>query len=179
MTAVPQRTAFSHAFGALAAALIGTAEYYAARPRISAGFAMGALVMEVLLGFLTFTGQHDGRSASCRRSCPRVRSLIRARISSISRSWRGGCAGIASGHYIRNRRCLFPILLIAVAAVWRAADHADRRRGYADGDRSAELLRRLRQRAWDLCLNNKAADRGRRAGWLFRIHSRRSSCARR
>src|SRR6266404_8847035 len=28
MTAVPQRTAFSHAFGALAVALIGTAEYY-------------------------------------------------------------------------------------------------------------------------------------------------------
>src|SRR6476646_10951069 len=28
MTAVPQRTALSHAFGALAAALIGTAHYY-------------------------------------------------------------------------------------------------------------------------------------------------------
>ena len=28
MTAVPQRTAFSHACGALASALIGTAEYY-------------------------------------------------------------------------------------------------------------------------------------------------------
>ena len=28
MTAVPQRTAISHAFGALASALIGTAEYY-------------------------------------------------------------------------------------------------------------------------------------------------------
>ncbi|MGE5189235.1 MAG: NAD(P)(+) transhydrogenase (Re/Si-specific) subunit beta, partial [Gemmatimonadota bacterium] len=28
MTAVPQRTALSHAFGALAAALVGTAEYY-------------------------------------------------------------------------------------------------------------------------------------------------------
>ena len=28
MTAVPQLTALSHAFGALAAALVGTAEYY-------------------------------------------------------------------------------------------------------------------------------------------------------
>ena len=28
MTAVPQRTALSHAFGALAAALVGTAEFY-------------------------------------------------------------------------------------------------------------------------------------------------------
>ncbi len=53
MTAVPQRTALSHAFGALAAALVGAAEYYKHTPH---GFIMGALVMETLLGFLTFTG---------------------------------------------------------------------------------------------------------------------------
>lgn len=52
MTAVPQRTAISHAFGALASALIGTAEYYQHNPH---GFTMGALVLETLLGFLTFT----------------------------------------------------------------------------------------------------------------------------
>ena len=52
MTAVPQRTALSHAFGSLAAALIGTAEYYRHQPH---GFVMGALVVETLLGFLTFT----------------------------------------------------------------------------------------------------------------------------
>jgi H+-translocating NAD(P) transhydrogenase subunit beta len=52
MTAVPQRTAFSHACGALAAALIGTAEYYRAKPH---GVVMEALMLEVLLGFLTFT----------------------------------------------------------------------------------------------------------------------------
>ncbi|MBI5577449.1 MAG: NAD(P)(+) transhydrogenase (Re/Si-specific) subunit beta [Deltaproteobacteria bacterium] len=54
MTAVPQRTALSHAFGALAAALVGTAEYYLRTPRIDT-FTMGALAFEVLLGFLTFT----------------------------------------------------------------------------------------------------------------------------
>src|SRR4029453_5706655 len=32
MTAVPQRTALSHSFGALAAALVGTAEYYLHAP---------------------------------------------------------------------------------------------------------------------------------------------------
>jgi NAD(P) transhydrogenase subunit beta len=53
MTAVPQRTALSHAFGALAAALVGTAEYYRETPH---GFAMIALTLEVLLGSLTFTG---------------------------------------------------------------------------------------------------------------------------
>jgi len=53
MTAVPQRTALSHAFGALAAALVGTAEYYRELPH---GPVMVALVFETLLGFLTFTG---------------------------------------------------------------------------------------------------------------------------
>ena len=52
MTRVPQRTAISQACGALASALIGTAEYYSAEPH---GFTMGALVIEMLLGFLTTT----------------------------------------------------------------------------------------------------------------------------
>ena len=52
MTAVPQRTAVSHACGALASALIGTAEYYRLTPH---GFVMPALIVETLLGFLTFT----------------------------------------------------------------------------------------------------------------------------
>jgi NAD(P) transhydrogenase subunit beta len=54
MTAVPQRTALSHAFGALAAALVGTAEFYLETPHLSR-FTMAALGLEVLLGFLTFT----------------------------------------------------------------------------------------------------------------------------
>jgi NAD(P) transhydrogenase subunit beta len=53
MTAVPQLTALSHAFGALASALIGTAEFY--KGEIPLGFPMGALVLESLLGFLTTT----------------------------------------------------------------------------------------------------------------------------
>jgi len=57
MTAVPQLTALSHAFGAFAAALVGTAEYYryvsAGTP--VTGFTMGALVIETVLGYLTFT----------------------------------------------------------------------------------------------------------------------------
>src|SRR5277367_1259626 len=57
MTAVPQRTAFSHACGALASALIGTAEYYKGMnqgPRVTT-VEMTALIIETLLGFLTFT----------------------------------------------------------------------------------------------------------------------------
>ena len=57
MTAVPQLTALSHAFGALAAALVGTAEYYrhASSGEPVTGFIMGALVIETVLGYLTFT----------------------------------------------------------------------------------------------------------------------------
>jgi NAD(P) transhydrogenase subunit beta len=54
MTAVPQRTALSHAFGALAAAMVGTAEFYLDTPHISR-FTMSALAIEVILGSLTFT----------------------------------------------------------------------------------------------------------------------------
>ena len=52
MTQVPQRTAISQACGALASALIGTAEYYSLKPH---GFTMAALGLEMLLGFLTTT----------------------------------------------------------------------------------------------------------------------------
>jgi NAD(P) transhydrogenase subunit beta len=52
MTAVPQLTALSHAFGAVASALIGTAEFYEKAPT---GFTMAALGTETLLGFLTTT----------------------------------------------------------------------------------------------------------------------------
>ena len=55
MTAVPQRTALSHAFGALAAALVGTAEYYVQRPDLSETILL-AIGLEVVLGSLTFTG---------------------------------------------------------------------------------------------------------------------------
>lgn len=55
MTAMPQRTALSHAFGALAAALVGIAEF-SIRAGEMTGFTRGALGFEVLLGGLTTTG---------------------------------------------------------------------------------------------------------------------------
>src|SRR5579871_361547 len=55
MTAVPQRTALSHAFGALCVSLVGTAEYYQLAPQVPR-FMMAVLAMEVILGSLTFTG---------------------------------------------------------------------------------------------------------------------------
>jgi H+-translocating NAD(P) transhydrogenase subunit beta len=55
MTAVPQRTALSHAFGALCVTLVGSAEFYLRSPDISR-FMMSVLSLEVILGGLTFTG---------------------------------------------------------------------------------------------------------------------------
>jgi proton-translocating NAD(P)+ transhydrogenase subunit beta len=55
MTAVPQRTALSHAFGALCVTLVGTAEFYLRAPDI-APFMMSVLSLEVILGGLTVTG---------------------------------------------------------------------------------------------------------------------------
>ncbi len=55
MTAVPQRTALSHAFGAFCVTLVGAAEFYLRSPGISR-FTMAVLSAEVILGSLTFTG---------------------------------------------------------------------------------------------------------------------------
>jgi len=60
LTAVPQRTALSHAFGGLAAGLVGTAKFFlyygqGNAEALSPGIVL-ALALEVLLGFLTFTG---------------------------------------------------------------------------------------------------------------------------
>src|SRR6476659_5053355 len=57
LTAVPQRTALSHAFGGLAAGLVGTAKYmlWLQDGQLTA-FRTAAIAVEVILGYLTFTG---------------------------------------------------------------------------------------------------------------------------
>jgi NAD(P) transhydrogenase subunit beta len=59
LTAVPQRTALSHAFGGAAAGLVGVAKFYLTlneSPEHLTPFLMIAIVAEVILGFLTLTG---------------------------------------------------------------------------------------------------------------------------
>jgi H+-translocating NAD(P) transhydrogenase subunit beta len=57
LTAVPQRTALSHAFGGLAAGLVGTAKYmiWYQNGELT-HFRAAAIALEVILGYLTFTG---------------------------------------------------------------------------------------------------------------------------
>ena len=59
LTAVPQRTALSHSFGGLAAGLVGTAKYMLwlnEGPEALTSYRMTAIVIECILGYLTFTG---------------------------------------------------------------------------------------------------------------------------
>ena len=57
LTAVPQRTALSHAFGGLAAGLVGAAKYslWLGEGELTR-FRMFAIAVEVILGFVTLTG---------------------------------------------------------------------------------------------------------------------------
>ena len=55
MTAMPERTALSHAFGALAASLVGISEYYHHGGEMGT-FRMTAIGFEVLFGGITVTG---------------------------------------------------------------------------------------------------------------------------
>jgi H+-translocating NAD(P) transhydrogenase subunit beta len=57
LTAVPQRTALSHAFGGMAAGLVGTAKYFLwLEEGTLTPFRTGAIALEVILGYLTLTG---------------------------------------------------------------------------------------------------------------------------
>jgi NAD(P) transhydrogenase subunit beta len=57
LTAVPQRTAISHAFGGLAAGLVGTAKYMLwLHDGSLTPFRVAVIAIEVILGYLTFTG---------------------------------------------------------------------------------------------------------------------------
>ncbi len=88
MTAVPQRTALSHAFGALSAAMIGIAEYYVGIPHVTR-FGMAEIGLEVIIGSLTFTGSliAAAKLQEVKFIAAAARSPIRARISLAFRYW--------------------------------------------------------------------------------------------
>ena len=59
LTAVPQRTALSHAFGGIAAGLVGTAKFFLWHSEGGGNltaFRTTAIIAEIILGYLTFTG---------------------------------------------------------------------------------------------------------------------------
>ena len=139
MTAVPQRTALSHAFGALCVTLVGTSEFYLRSPDIPP-FMMAVLGMEVILGSLTFTGSlmASGKLQEILPQRPityKGQNFVNLGVLGI-RGGAGRAPRDASGTHtslsVHHRNS---------AAVWRADDCSDRRRGYADRDLAAEFLR--------------------------------------
>ena len=108
MTHVPQRTALSHALGALAAALVGVSEYYL-RTEALGPFTMAVLGLEVILGCLTFTGSlmAFGKLQDLLPGRPMVYRGQNATTLSLL------AAAIAIGAYLvadPGRSALFPVL---------------------------------------------------------------------
>ena len=187
LTAVPQRTALSHAFGGLAAGLVGTAKYYLwlgegpenltavpdgrdhrrDHPRLpdlhrqphGRRQAAGGEVDPAAAGHLSAAERHQPGAARRRRRSPGVGAGAAP----------DGAMGAVrlSGHHR------------AGAALRRAADHPDRRRRHADRHRDPQRLRRALRRGDGLRAGQQAADHRRRARRLERPDPRRSSCARR
>jgi NAD(P) transhydrogenase subunit beta len=113
LTAVPQRTALSHAFGGLAAGLVGTAKYYLWQSEGGAEltpFRIIAIGAEVLLGFLTFTGSlmAAGKLQEILPTRP-----ITYRFQNVLNLSLLGLALICCGALVLNpnRHWLFPIII--------------------------------------------------------------------
>jgi NAD(P) transhydrogenase subunit beta len=110
MTAVPQRTALSHAFGALAASLVGTAEFFLRTPKID-HFTMGALAIEVILGSLTVTASL--MAAGKLQEVLPTRAILYRGQNYVNLSVLG-CAVLIGAYLVFNPAAwwLFPIMLL-------------------------------------------------------------------
>jgi len=110
ITAVPQRTALSHAFGALSAAMIGIAEYYVGLGHITR-FEMGEIGMEVIIGSLTFTGSLIA-AGKLQELLPQ-RPIVYKGQNIVSLSILGGAVVLAVALVVSPQNTvLFPIMVI-------------------------------------------------------------------
>ena len=143
MTAVPQRTALSHAFGALCVTLVGTAEFYLRAPNVPK-FMMSVLSMEVILGSLTFTGSlmAAGKLQEILPQRPityKGQNIVNLGMLAVS-------VGVAAYLVMHPDRVSVSRNRHSSAAVRRADDYSHRRRGHAHRDFASELLRRTFRR---------------------------------
>ncbi len=110
MTAVPQRTALSHAFGAFSAALIGIAEYYAGTAPVTR-FQMGEIALEVIIGSLTFTGSVIA-AGKLQEWLPQ-RPIVYRGQNLVSLSVLAGALGLAVALVVNPAHAiLFPVMVI-------------------------------------------------------------------
>jgi H+-translocating NAD(P) transhydrogenase subunit beta len=110
MTAVPQRTALSHAFGALSAAIIGIAEFYAGTAPVTR-FQMGEIALEVIIGSLTFTGSVIA-AGKLQEILPQ-RPIVYRGQNIVSLSVLAGALGLAIALVVDPANAiLFPIMVV-------------------------------------------------------------------
>ncbi len=106
MTAVPQRTALSHAFGALCVTLVGTAEFYLRTPNVPT-FMMAVLSLEVILGRSDLHRQLDGCGKVAGDPAAAADHLQGPELRQPWDAWRrhrpGGDAGTS---ILRTRTCI-------------------------------------------------------------------------
>jgi NAD(P) transhydrogenase subunit beta len=118
LTAVPQRTALSHAFGGLAAGLVGTAKYYLWIHEGGANltaFRTFAISAEVILGFLTFTGSLMA-AGKLQEILPGRPITFRGQLA-VNFLILGGAVACAVGLIINPQLTfLFPVLVVLALA---------------------------------------------------------------
>ena len=149
MTAVPQRTAVSHAFGALCVTLVGTAEYYLQEPHVPA-FTMAVLGMEVILGSLTFTGSLMA-AGKLQEILPQ-RPLTYKGQNFVNLSLLAVAIGLAVYLVIHpEAKFIVSFHRWHPAAVWNFDGDPDWRGGYADRHFAVEWYAGLSRRRWGLC----------------------------
>jgi len=138
MTAVPQRTALSHAFGALCVTLVGSAEFYLRTPDISR-FMMAVLSLEVILGGLTVTGSLMA-AGKLQEILPQ-RPLTYKGQNLVNFLLLAGALVIAVSLVFTSRiKVTVPVDDPDRAGVRRVVDYPDWRRGYANRHLTFERL---------------------------------------
>ena len=131
MTAVPQRTALSHAFGALCVTLVGTAEFYLRAPDVPR-FMMAVLPLEVILGSLTFTGSLMA-AGKLQEILPQ-RPITYKGQNFVNLSLLAVAIGMAASLVIHpEQTLLFPVIIVIALVFGVLHDHSHRRRGHAHG----------------------------------------------
>ena len=150
MTAVPQRTALSHAFGALCVTLVGTAEYYLQAPDVPA-FHDGGALGRGDPGLAHIHRQPDGRRQAAGNLAPAADHLQRGQnIVNLSLLFVSvGVAVFMVFHPGPDRN--FSHLAGDSHAFRHADDHPDRRCRHADGDLALEFVRGPVGRGDGLC----------------------------
>ncbi|HEY6371706.1 MAG TPA: NAD(P)(+) transhydrogenase (Re/Si-specific) subunit beta [Candidatus Sulfotelmatobacter sp.] len=117
MTAVPQRTAVSHALGALSAALIGIAEYYVGTAPVTR-FQMGEIALEVIIGSLTFTGSLIA-AGKLQEVLPQ-RPIVYRGQNIVSLSVLAGALGLAVALVVNPAHALLFPIMVMVALIFGA-----------------------------------------------------------